>query len=218
MMELYFAPLACSLVPRIVAFELGTTIVYRQVEVFAKTLTDDGAPYSTRAPLELVPLLVLDDGESLGEVTAIVQYLAEAAPDSHLLPPIGTRDRYRTLSWLSYSVAELHKRSLWVIANRRTPREARKHARVLAIESFDHLERELAGREYVATGRFTVADAHLAWVLGLAPLLGLELGDRPALRAYADRLASRPSVREAFALELALLPAAMERQAAHFTR
>jgi glutathione S-transferase len=213
-MELFFAPLACSLVPRIIALEVEAPITFRQVELFAKVFTDTGEAYRETAPLAQVPVLRLDDGELLTEVQSIVQYLADARPEAGLVPAVGTRERYRTLAWLAFGATELHKRILWVLANRDTPREAKLHAKQLAGPALDHLDAHLAGREYVATDRFTIADAHLAWVLAVAPLLRIEMGDRPALRAYAQRVAERRSVREALAIEMALLPDAMQRQAA----
>lgn len=213
-MDLYFSPMACSLVVRIVALESGATLAYKQVELFARTLTEDGTSYLTAAPFGQVPVLRLDSGEQLTEVSAIVQRLADEAPDGKLLAEVGSEARYRTLAWLGFAACELHKRSLWLLANPRAPAEAKGFARGLAAEAFDHLEASLAGREFIATDTFTIADAHLAWGLAVAPLLGAELGERPALRAYAARMAERPSVKQAFAVEMPLLRPSLKRQAA----
>ena len=213
-MELYFSPIACSLVVRVVALETGAALVYKQVELFARTFTEDGSPYLATAPFGQVPVLRLDGGEQISEVSAIVQRLADAAPESGLLAAIGTDDRYRTLAWLGFAACELHKRSLWLLANPRAPAEAKSYARTLASEAFDLLEARLDGRDFIATDSFTVADAHLGWGLAVAPLLGADLGDRPALRAYAARMAARPSLKQAFEIEMPLLRPALKRQAA----
>jgi glutathione S-transferase len=213
-MHLYFSPMACSLVVRIVAIETGAALDYKQVELFARTFTDDGSPYLAAAPLGQVPVLVLGNGEQLTEVSAIVQLFADRSPQSMLLAEVGSEARYRTLAWLGFSACELHKRSLWLLANPRAPAAAKAYARTLASEAFDHLEAHLRGREYVATDAFSVADAHLAWVLVVAPLLGAELGERPALRAYAARTAERPSVEQALAIEMPLLRPSLKRQVA----
>jgi len=52
-MELFFAPLACSLVPRIVATEASIELVYRQVELFERRLTEGGRSYLEEAPYGL---------------------------------------------------------------------------------------------------------------------------------------------------------------------
>jgi glutathione S-transferase len=213
-MELYFSPMACSLVVRIVAIETGAVLEYKQVELFARTFTEDGSPYLAAAPLGQVPVLTLGNGEQLTEVSAMVQLFADRSPESRLLAEVGSEARYRTLSWLGFSACELHKRSLWVLANPRAPAAAKSYARVLAGEAFDHLELHLGGREHVATETFSVADAHLGWALAVAPFLGAELGERPALRAYAARVAERPSVKQALAIEMPLLRPSLKRQVA----
>ncbi|MFK7984679.1 MAG: glutathione S-transferase C-terminal domain-containing protein [Sandaracinaceae bacterium] len=215
-MELFYAPMACSLVPRIVALELDLPIVCRQVEGFAKRLTEDGTPYEHVAPLTMVPVLRFDDGETLTEVQAIVQLFVDLAPEgaSSLLGGPG-RDRYRVLSWMSYAACELHKRSLWPRGNRNTPREVRRHAKQLAPDTFDHLEARLDGRTFIATDTFSAADAYLAWALSVAPLLGMELGERPRLRAYRARVTERASVAHLLAEERGQLGAALTRQAGY---
>jgi len=92
------------------------------------------------------------------------------------------------------------------------PNDAVEFARSVAPSVFDHLERRLAGRDYALGSTFSVADAHLAWTLCLCPFAKLDLGERPALRAYADRVLSRQSVRDAIALETPLAMAALKRR------
>jgi glutathione S-transferase len=56
-----------------------------------------------------VPLLELDDGTRLTEGPAIVQYLADRAPQKKLAPPNGTIARYQLQEWLNFITSELHK-------------------------------------------------------------------------------------------------------------
>lgn len=213
-MELYFAPLACSLAVRIVAHEAAVPLTLFQVEVFARTVTATGEPYGDVAPLGLVPALRLDDGSLLTEVAAIVQYVADLRPDSGLAPPWGTPDRFRLVEWLSLVGTELHKRVVWPLYNR-VPDPVRAHARDRAPHVFDHLARHLATRAYLVGDRFTGADAYLVWALHLARLAGLDAGaDRPALAAYVQRQRGRTSVRELLAEEGPMAAAAMARQSA----
>jgi glutathione S-transferase len=213
-MELYYAPLACSLAARIVAHEAAIPLALRQVEVFARTLTEGGASYTEVAPLGLVPALRLADGSLLTEVAAVVQYLADLRPESGLAPPWGTPDRYRLAEWLSFVGTELHKKVVWPLHNR-VPDAVRAHARASAPRVFDHLARHLAARDYLVGDRFTAADAYLTWALHLARLAGLDPGaDRPALAAYLRRQRARPSVTELLADETPRAAAALARQPA----
>jgi glutathione S-transferase len=60
-----------------------------------------------------------------------------------------------------------------------------------------HLEAVLAQREWLAAGRFTVADLLMADVLRV-PKVRAAAQDLPALRAYVDRVCARPAFRKAF--------------------
>jgi glutathione S-transferase len=212
-MELYYAPLACSLAPRIVAREAGIPLTLRQVEVFARTFTGGGS-YADVAPLGMVPALRLDDGSLLTEVAAIVLYLADLRPDAGLAPPWGSPDRYRVVEWLSLVATELHKKVLWPLHNRGVPDAVRTHARDAAPPVLDHLARHLAERGHLVGDRFTAADAYLVWALHLAGIAGLDPGGaRPALAGYARRHRARASVAELLAEETPLAVAAMARQA-----
>lgn len=70
----------------------------------------------------------------------------------------------------------------------------------------DHLERVLAGRDWLAAGRFTVADLLMADVLRVPKLRAL--GDRPASEAYVARVTSRPAFARAHAAQMAHFAAA----------
>ena len=68
------------------------------------------------------------------------------------------------------------------------------------------LERVLAEREWLAAGRFTVADLLMADVLRVPTIR--EFGDRPATAAYVDRITARPAFLKAHAEQIAQFEAA----------
>ncbi len=217
-MVLYFSPLSCSFAVRVVAMEAGVALDLQEVDVFSKALPGAGGSYLDVSRIGLVPLLRLDDGTLLSEVLAISTWLAEQGPGSGLLPAQGTPERYQVLSWHSFIACELHKRILWPIANPGPPPAAKDYAKSAAAPVLDHLARHLDGREHLAGATFTIADAYLTWALTLAPILGLPLGERPALHVYAKRMQARPSVSSTFAQEVPLARAAMKRQGVNSAR
>ena len=107
-MKLYLTPHACSLAVDIVARELAIPLDLEWVDVRAKRLRD-GSDYYKINPKGQVPTLELRDGQRLTEGPVIVQYLADQKPNSSLLAPAGTLERYRTLEWLNFISTELHK-------------------------------------------------------------------------------------------------------------
>ena len=62
------------------------------------------------------------------------------------------------------------------------------------------LERVLESREWLAAGRFTVADLLMADVLRVPGVR--TFGDRPATAAYVDRITARPAFQQAHAEQL----------------
>jgi glutathione S-transferase len=69
-----------------------------------------------------------------------------------------------------------------------------------------HVERILAGRDWLAAGRFTVADLLMADVLRVPKVRAF--GDRPASEAYVRRVTDRPGFKKARADQIALFEAA----------
>ena len=72
------------------------------------------------------------------------------------------------------------------------------------------LERVLESREWLAAGRFTIADLLMADVLRVPGIR--TFGDRPATAAYVDRITARPAFQQAHAEQLAQFAAADKRR------
>ena len=69
----------------------------------------------------------------------------------------------------------------------------------------DALESAVAGRAYVAGDRFTAADVYVGAQLSFGLRFG-SIEDRPAFRAYWERLAARPAAIRAQELDNAAMP------------
>lgn len=80
-MKLYYSPGACSLAPHIAACEAQLPVELVKVDLDTKR-TEAGDDFRLLNPDGYVPLLLLDDGSKLTEVSAIVQYLADQAPEN----------------------------------------------------------------------------------------------------------------------------------------
>jgi glutathione S-transferase len=194
-MKLYYSPGACSLSPHIVAHEAGLACEF--IVASTKThLLADGTDFYSINPLGYVPFLVLDDGQTLREGPVIVQYLADQAPDKHLLPAVGDMGRYKVLEWLNFIGTELHK-SFGPLFKPGTPEDYKPKVREALRGRFEWVEQQLAGKDYLMGSQFTVADAYLFTVSGWGKFVGLDLSDLPHLQAYLARVGSRPAVQAA---------------------
>lgn len=198
-MKLYYSPGACSLSPHIVLQELG--LPYTPVLASTKShKLQDGTDFYTINPLGYVPLLELDDGKRLHEGPAIVQYLADQAPDKKLAPANGTWERYKLQEWLTFIGTELHK-SFSPLFNPASTDDVKNGARERITGRLKFVENELAGKQYLMGDQFTVADAYLFTVTNWAKLTGVDLSGFPNLNQYRERVGARPAVVSAMKAE-----------------
>ena len=205
-MKLYYAPGACSLAPHIVAREAGLRLDLERVDL-GSGKTESGATFAEINAKGYVPALSLDNGEVLTEVSALVQYLADQAPQAGLVPAAGTTERYRLLEWLGFIATEIHKGfgPLW---NPQAPEATKIAARNNLARRFTYIDQRLARGSYLTGERFTVADAYLFTVTNWTNVHGIDLTPYPNLKAYMERVGARSQVRNALAAEGLLKEAA----------
>jgi glutathione S-transferase len=198
-MKLYYSPGACSLSPHIVVSEAGLPVELEQVNL-AEHKTATGQDYMSVNPKGYVPALRLDDGSILTEGPAIVQYLADQKPASGLAPAAGTIDRYRLQEWLTFIGTELHK-SFSPLFNKASSDDVKNTAKTSINKRLAWLNDQLAGRQYLMGGKFTVADAYAFTIVNWTNFVGIDLKDYPNLGAYMARVGGRPKVHEALKAE-----------------
>ena len=198
-MKLYYSPGACSLSPHIALREAGLPVAL----VLTSTKThklQDGTDFYTINGKGYVPLLELDDGQRLSEGPAIVQYIADQAPDKQLAPPNGTMARYRLQEWLNFISTELHK-GFSPLFNPATPEETKTMARAKLAERLKWVDGQLEGRQYLMGDQFSVADGYLFTVSNWGALVGVDVSGYANLVAFRARVAARPAVQEAMKAE-----------------
>ena len=198
-MKLYFSQGACSLSPHIVMHEAG--LAFEAIPAPTKThQLPDGTDFYTINPLGYVPYLTLDDGRSLHEGPAIVQYLADLVPEKKLAPAHGTFERYKLQEWLTFIGTELHK-SFSPLFNPAAPDETKEQAKQTLAKRLAWVDSELAGKDYLLGEQFTVADAYLFTVTNWARIVKVDLSTFANLLAYRTRVSERPGVQAAMRAE-----------------
>jgi len=198
-MKLYFSPGACSLSPHIVLKEAG--LAFEAIAAPTKThKLADGSDYYSINPLGYVPFLVLDDGRTLHEGPAIVQYIADQVPAKQLAPANGSWERYKLQEWLNTISTELHK-GFSPLFTPGMPEEAKALAKTRLNGRLQWVDGELTGKSYLMGDRFTVADAYLFVVAGWGKHVGIDISGLANLSAFMGRVAARPAVQEALRAE-----------------
>jgi glutathione S-transferase len=212
-MELYFSPLACSMATRIALYEAGASADYLEVDPKTKAVLKDGSDFTEINPLGLVPTLRTDDGAVLTENAAILQYVADRFPQANLGSGPGM-ERSRLHQWLCFIGTELHKGLFVTLLDKKAPQDAKTYVVEKNLSRLDYLENYLKGRDYLLD-HFSVADAYLVtvinWTMATPPV---ELAKWPAVKAYYERLRTRPSVAKAIAEEFELYKAEIARHKA----
>lgn len=138
-------------------------------------------------PAGQVPVIQLDDGRTLAQSNAIIQYLAEG---SELLPadPFERGQVNAWLFWEQYSHEPYIAVSRFTMLYLGKPREAREDWRVERGENaLDFMDGSLAGKDWLAADRFTLADISLIAYTRVAHEGGFDLGSRPNVQAWISR-------------------------------
>ena len=202
-LTLYYAPVACPLVPLISLYEAGADFEIKPVSLRSKQqLTPE---YLKLNPKHKVPVLVID-GEPLTENVAILTWIARAYPDAYLLPT-EPKHAIRALSLMAWCSSGLHP----ILHRINSPAYycdlpgAKENVHKLAMknldESFRIVDGMLAGRQWVFD-EWTAVDAYLFWVWRRASLFGIvDLSPYKHYAAHAERMGSRASVKRALAFE-----------------
>jgi glutathione S-transferase len=198
-MKLYYSPGACSLAPHIVLNELGADYNLEKVDLAAKK-TETGADFTAVNGKGYVPTLEFGKDEVLTEVSTILQYLADKAGNSGLLPSFGTMERYRAMETLNFIASELHK-GIGGLFNPAMPEDGKKAIIDRVNRRLAWLNTQLATKPYVLGQNYSVADAYAFTVLGWTKHVNIDLSPYAHIVAYLDRVGARPAVQTAMKKE-----------------
>lgn len=197
-MKLYYTPGACSLAVHIALRETGADFELVRVDLATQRL-EDGTSFAGINPRGYVPVLELADGTRHTEASALLQHVADGAPQAGLLPATGMA-RLETLRWLNFVATELHPRFGW-LWRPDTAEATRKACMEKVARRLAEMDEVLRGSDHLAAGRFTIADIYAFVVAGWAPRVGMGLADYPRLGACLARTAARPAVQAALRAE-----------------
>jgi glutathione S-transferase len=186
---------------RIFLAEKGITVPTVQVDIGKG---ENRQPeYLAKNPMGGVPILELDDGSVLAETVAICRYFEEIQPRPPLMGTDG-RDRAIVEMWNRRMELEVAIPIMQTFRNThdffkgRIPQvpEYGEVCRASASKRLAWVDGELAGREFIAGPRYTIADITL--------LIGIDFGrvvkigiqpDQKNLARWYEAVSSRPSAK-----------------------
>ena len=192
--------------PRVVKmFMAEKALDIPRVEVNLIAGENRGDPYKAKNPSGQMPALELDDGVVLAEILPICEYLEETHPNP---PLIGTNAEERAITRMWTRRIDLNicepmangfrfSEGLRLFQNRiRCIPEAADGLKATAREKLAWLDGLVAGRQYLAGDRFTLADILLYCTLVFGKQVGQPLDPANAnIAAWFERMGQRPSVK-----------------------
>ncbi|MGM4990814.1 glutathione S-transferase family protein [Tardiphaga sp. 841_E9_N1_2] len=172
------------------------------------------APPELRAihPLGKSPVIT-DNGNTIAESGAIVEYLVKTYGNGRLIPPDNTPERLRFTYWLHYAegsaMPPLLLKLIFLMLPKRAPLLMRPVVNAIAAKALNMLvdpqlkqhmafwEGELSKSEWFAGHEFTAADIQMSFPLEAASArAGLEQG-HPKAMAWLAKIHARPAYQRA---------------------
>lgn len=197
MLNLYYLPGACPLVPQTALEWAGAE--YQAVEVLRDKLKSP--EFLAVNPMGNVP--VLQEGDwALSQNTAILEYINELYPQAALFGKGGAQSRAEARRWLAFFNADLHPafsplfspQSFIDGKDNQDGLRAVAAGRVTALYAYPY--EALAGRAFL-TGEKTIADVYFYVTLRWSGAVGLDLAAYPELAAFYQRMEEDEGVRRA---------------------
>jgi glutathione S-transferase len=167
--------------------------------------------YLALNPKGEVPALQLPDGTVVTELPAIIQWFAEAAPASGLLPR-QPGQRIKAIEWIAWCHWSMGRHFNPAFAPLRFAGDDEQAATAVRAAALKRARTALAfaeatlaakGGTLVGTEAPCAADIFLASLGGFAGFLKLDISDLPGIGALMRRVAAMPAVAEALAREKA---------------
>jgi glutathione S-transferase len=190
--------------------ELGVPYEVKRYERDAKTML---APPELRAvhPLGKSPV-VTDDGRTIAETGAIIDYILERYGNGRLIPPAGSDAKLSYTYWMHYAEGSAMTPLLLRLVFTRIPQNApglirglinsvfkQADARLVEPQIKAHLafwEDTLSKTEWFAGPEFTAADIMMSFPLEAAAQRAGGAG-KPKIKAFLDRIHARPAFKAA---------------------
>ena len=175
---------------RLLAAHLGIGLELQELDVVDRS--NRPAVIGDLSPVLRVPVLVLNDGRSMFESNAIIDYLAEGTE----YMPTDPYERAQALAWQFFEQYEIEPNlavaRFFKLFDLEPPAGLAHQKAEGGRKGLEALERGLTGKEFLVGDRYSVADITVYAYTHVAPEGGFDLEPYPWIRAWIDRVAAQP--------------------------
>ncbi|HFC30473.1 MAG TPA: glutathione transferase GstA [Oceanospirillales bacterium] len=192
-MKLYYSPGACSQAPHIILNETNAEFELVKVDLATK-ITEHGEDFTKINPNGYVPALQMDNGEVLTEGVAIMQYLADLAPEKELAPKNATFARAKLQERLNYLTSELHKGFVPLFSD--VSEQIKAGAKGNLAIKFSYLDSIIKQNSYLADSKFSIADAYLFVISNWTKMTGIDLSQWQNVSSLVSKVFNREAVQK----------------------
>lgn len=199
-LKLYYAPGACSFVPHAMLELSG--VAFEPISMKLHKGEQRSAEYLAMNPRGQVPVLV-DDGEVITQIVAILLHLDAKLPEAGILPASGLA-RTRALSTLAWMNNTVHPTFTHVFMPQKftTDEAAQQAIRAHAVQTYGGLLGEIEAMAakaapWLTGGQPSALDAYVLTLLRWGGYAGIDPTSMPASWDLAQRFAALPAVARA---------------------
>jgi len=196
-MKLYCSPGACSLADHIVLEWIGRP--YEAVKISRENRKSP--EFLAINPAGAVPALV--DGDwVMTQNAAILTYLAETAPEAGLCGDGTPRGRAEVIRWLAFCNSDVHPAfkpifgSTAYLEDPAMIERSKADARTKLRDLYARTDAHLAGRDWLAGDRRSIADPYLYVTLRWARATGVDLSGLDNLARFLAAFEADPAVQK----------------------
>lgn len=201
MLTLYYLPGACSTVPHVALEWSGLAYT---AEAISREDTKSER-YLAMNPQGQVPLLV--DGDwTLTQNMAIIDYINDLSPESHIFGAAGDGDvraRARARQWLAFANSDLHPAfsimfgASRLIEGEQAQADLQAHAAQKVLSLYEKVDQALQQHAFLAGDSISIADVYVFVTLGWAESLGLDVSSFTHIAGWRERVLANTGVQYA---------------------
>jgi glutathione S-transferase len=199
-LKLYFAPGACSFVPHCM-LQLSEA-AYEPHMVKLHKGEQHGEDYKQINPRGQVPVLV-DDGQVVTQILAIILYLDQKFPGAHFLPleAVARAKALETLAWMNNTVHPTFTHVFMPQKFSDLP-EVQAALKIFNSQTYKGLlselemivERNLKNSEWLTSSHLGPVDFYALTLTRWGSIAGIDPSAYPALWSHVQKVAAHPSV------------------------